>query len=306
MGEVDPAFVQEPEHRPKLRTIEAEGIPIIDLSILSSSDANPDHSRALENLVKQVGNACRDWGFFQVINHGVSLEKREKIFNVSRKFYAQPLEERNKIRKDDKKMLGYNDAEHTKNVRDWKEVFDLAVQNPILMSASYKPDDKEITEWHNQWPEYPPELREVCEDYVKEMEKLAYKLLELIALSLSLQPDRFHGFYKDKTAYMRLNHYRPCPAPHLALGIGRHKDSGALTILAQDDVQGLEVKRKSDGEWTLVKPTPSSYIINVGDIMQTQGSKINMLDAKPHDTLELSTLLQFGSFRCLSKVEPGI
>ncbi|CBI32479.3 unnamed protein product, partial [Vitis vinifera] len=53
-----------------------------------------------------------------------------------------------------------------------------------------------------------------------------------------------------------------------SLGVGRHKDSGALTFLAQDDVGGLEVNRKTDGEWVRVKPTPDAYIINVGDIVQ--------------------------------------
>ena len=100
------------------------------------------------------------------------------------------------------------------------------------------------------------------------MVKLAYKLLELIALSLDLPADRFHGFFKDQTSFMRANHYPPCPTPELALGVGRHKDAGALTILAQDDVGGLEVKQKTDGEWVRVKPTPDAYIINVGDIIQ--------------------------------------
>ena len=100
------------------------------------------------------------------------------------------------------------------------------------------------------------------------MVKLAYKLLGLIALSLDLPADRFHGFFKDQTSFIRLNHYPPCPTPELALGVGRHKDAGALTILAQDDVGGLEVKQKTDGEWVRVKPTPDSYIINVGDIIQ--------------------------------------
>ncbi|KAJ9135595.1 hypothetical protein P3X46_032761 [Hevea brasiliensis] len=113
-----------------------------------------------------------------------------------------------------------------------------------------------------------PELREVSEDYATEMERLAFKLMELIALSLGLQPDRFHGFFKDQTTFIRLNHYPPSPFPHLALGVGRHKDAGGLTILAQDEVGGLEVKRKSDAEWTWVMPTPNSYIINVGDIIQ--------------------------------------
>ena len=92
---------------------------------------------------------------------------------------------------------------------------------------------------------------------------LAFKLLELLARSLNLRPDRFHGLFKDHTNSVRLNHYPPCPEPELALGVGRHKDSGALTILYQDDVGGLDVRRRSDGEWARVKvvpgwPAPSS------------------------------------------------
>jgi len=54
----------------------------------------------------------------------------------------------------------------------------------------------------------------------------------------------------------------------LALGVGPHKDSSAITVLAQDDVGGLEVKRKPDGQWIPVKPIPDAYIINVGDVIQ--------------------------------------
>ena len=111
-------------------------------------------------------------------------------------------------------------------------------------------------------------FREACEEYTREAEKLALKLMELIALSLGLPAKRFHGYFKDQTTAMRLNHYPPCPSPDLALGVGRHKDGGALTVLAQDEVAGLEVKRKTDGEWIRVKPIPNSYIINVGDIIQ--------------------------------------
>ncbi|XP_030942926.1 protein DMR6-LIKE OXYGENASE 2-like [Quercus lobata] len=264
MGEVDPAFIQEPEHRPKISYIEGQGIPLIDLSPIHS----PDNVSAIEGLVKEIGSACKEWGFFQVINHGVPLEKREKIYSASRKFSALSAEEKSKVRKSEKKVYGHYDNEHTKNVKDWREVFDFTINDPVTVPASPEPDDEEVTEWKNQWPQYPPELREVCQEYTQEMVKLAYKLMELIALSLGLPADRFHDFFKDQTSYIRLNHYNPCPAPHLALGLGRHQDSGVLTILNEDDVGGLEVKRKTDGEWVRVKSAPDAYIINIGDTTQ--------------------------------------
>ena len=70
MVEIDPTFIQSQKHRPKLSIIEAEGIPVIDLYPLLNSSS-------LEELVKEIGNACREWGFFQVINHGASTESRE-------------------------------------------------------------------------------------------------------------------------------------------------------------------------------------------------------------------------------------
>jgi isopenicillin N synthase-like dioxygenase len=106
------------------------------------------------------------------------------------------------------------------------------------------------------------------EEYAKEMEKLAYKLLELISLSLGLIGDKFHDCFKNQLSMVRLNHYPPCPFPHLALGVGRHKDSSALTILAQGDIEALQVKRKLVGDWISVKPIHGAFIINVGDIIQ--------------------------------------
>lgn len=110
--------------------------------------------------------------------------------------------------------------------------------------------------------------REACEEYCRAVEKLSFMLLEIISLSLDLPAKRFNDFFKNQTSFVRLNHYPPCPSPHLALGVSRHKDAVALTVLAQDDVGGLEVKRKTDGEWIRVKPIPDSFIVNIGDIIQ--------------------------------------
>ncbi|GFQ03852.1 thebaine 6-o-demethylase [Phtheirospermum japonicum] len=228
MGEVDPAFIQALEHRPKPDPIEADNVPLIDLSPLNS----------LESLVAEIREACEKWGFFQVINHGVPFRFREKIESVYREFFALPKEEKNKVARDEVNPTGYYDTEHTKNVRDWKEVFDFTIQVPTLIPATHEPGDQELKEMINHWPHNPAEMREVCEVYAAE------------------------------TSFMRLNHYPACPAPQLALGLGRHKDAGAMTILAQDEIGGLEVKRKLDGEWVFVKPITDAYIVNVGDLIQ--------------------------------------
>ncbi|KAL1290403.1 hypothetical protein HN51_058863 [Arachis hypogaea] len=275
MVEVDPIFVQAAEHRPKASITTAEGIPLIDLSPINYQDDEeatrlPSPS-PVSNIIEEIGRACKEWGFFQVINHKVPLEKRQRIEDAAKKFFGLSLEEKLKVRRDDRNVLGYFEAEHTKNVRDWKEIYDFNVQQPTFIPPSHDHHHDDINiqfHWDNRWPLNPPHFREACEDYAEEVEKLAYKLMELIALSLGLAPNRFRGFFKHNTSNIRLNHYPPCPYPHLALGLGRHKDTGVLTVLNQDDVGGLQVRRKSDGEWITVKPISNSFIINVGDMIQ--------------------------------------
>lgn len=268
MGEVvDSAFIQDIEHRPKLSIIKAEGIPVIDLSPITHQTV-PDPS-AIEGLVKEIGAACKEWGFFQVTNHSVPLSLKQKIDKASREFFAQSLEEKRKIYREETNSTGYYDTEHTKNVRDWKEVLDFQARDPTLVHVTYDEHDDRVTQWTNKFPHCPPNFRALVEEYIQEMEKLAFMLMELIALSLGLEAKRFEEFFiKDQTSYLRFNHYPPCPCPDLALGVGRHKDSGALTILGQDEVAGLEVKNKANQQWVRVEPSPDAYIINVGDIIQ--------------------------------------
>lgn len=159
MGEVDHDFIQALEHRPKPGSIEAEGIPLIDLSPLDSSES--ENTEAFARLVAQIGDACKNWGFFQVINHGVPSPVRKGIESASKKFFALSKEDKRKVSRDEVILFGYSDFEITKSVRDWKEVFDCTIQNPTIIYASDEPDDQELKELTNQWPHYPPELRQV-------------------------------------------------------------------------------------------------------------------------------------------------
>ncbi|KAI9128080.1 hypothetical protein K1719_001073 [Acacia pycnantha] len=272
MGEVDEAFIQAPEQRPNLSIVdEAQGIPVIDLSPVHQHFENDTVSdpSAIEAVVKEIGRACKELGFFQAINHGVPLNLRNRVEDVSRRFFSQSLEEKKKVARDQTSLPGYYESEHTRNVRDWKEGLDFLTKEPTSVPISADYDDDRTVQWTNRYPQTPPDLRGTVLEYIEEMEKLAFKLLELIALSLGLEPRRFHGYYlKDQSSFIRFNHYPACPSPHLALGVGPHKDPGALTILATDEVEGLEVRRKSDKQWIRVKPIPQAFIINIGEVVQ--------------------------------------
>ena len=128
-------------------------IPVIDLE---GMDKDPS---VCGRIIDQVRDTCEKWGFFQAINHGVPWETRQKLETASRKFFALPLEEKRKVRRDELSATGYYDTELTKNVRDWKEVFDAVVEDPAVVPASPDPQDNNLTQWTNKWPQHPPEIR---------------------------------------------------------------------------------------------------------------------------------------------------
>lgn len=148
-------------------------------------------------------------------------------------------------------MLVNNDD----TVLDWRDYFDhhtlpLSRRNP------------------SRWPECPKDYREVVAKYSDEMKLLAERLLGFISESLGLKSnyiqDAVGEFYQNIT----ISYYPPCPQPELTLGLQTHSDMGALTLLIQDDVGGLQVLK--DGEWVTVQPLSDAIVVILAD--QTQVS----------------------------------
>ncbi|EOA32032.1 hypothetical protein CARUB_v10015276mg [Capsella rubella] len=263
MGDLDPTYLQAPEHisAPNVLPNQPEEVSVIDLSRLEDPED-------VQNVISEIGEACEKWGFFQVINHGVPCDTRERLEKTAKKFFELPMEEKVKVKRDEESPAGYHDGEHTISVKDWKEVFDSFLKDPTVIPSSTDLEDDGLSLLYNKWPQFPSDLREASEEYARHVDKLAFKLLELISLSLGLPKESFHDFFKEQMSFLRINRYPPCPRPDLALGIGPHKDITVLTILAQDEVGGLQVSRRSDGVWFPVKPVPNALVINMGNCFE--------------------------------------
>lgn len=105
--------------------------------------------------------------------------------------------------------------------------------------------------------------RKVVAEYSDQMNALAEKLLCLISESLGLPSscikEAIGEFYQNIT----VSYYPPCPQPELTLGLQSHSDFGAVTLLIQDDVGGLEVLK--DGKWVLVNPLCDAVFVILSD-----------------------------------------
>jgi isopenicillin N synthase-like dioxygenase len=219
-------------------------VPIIDINRLDS-----------EETLQALDTACREWGFFQVVEHGIEAHILSSVRTAMESFFAQPLDQKNRIARSQDNHWGYYDRELTKNILDWKEIYDCGP----AAGDTLKP----------QWPAGVPGFRSAILDYHRACELLCKRLISAIGKNLGAAEGTLgQGFDDEQTSFVRLNYYPPCPQADTsgALGVNPHTDAGALTCLLQDDQAGLEVYK--DGHWRLVEPCRSALVINIGDIVQ--------------------------------------
>lgn len=109
--------------------------------------------------------------------------------------------------------------------------------------------------------------------YSDSMKDLAQKLLRIVSESLNLPPSYIEEAVGEVYQNITVSYYSPCPQPDLALGLQSHSDMGAITLLIQDDVGGLEVLK--DGLWIPVPSLPDGILVILAD--QTEVIFLHML-----------------------------
>lgn len=128
-----------------------EQVPIIDVAQLLV-DSN---SAAARDAIKKIAAACSSWGFFQVINHGISTTQIEDVWKKTHTLFALPAEEKLKIVRDRENPWGFYNNELTKNQRDKKEVFDFT-----------RAGVDSIYGQSNRWPANQPDFKATMEDFL--------------------------------------------------------------------------------------------------------------------------------------------
>ncbi|KAI8016188.1 putative 2-oxoglutarate-dependent dioxygenase [Camellia lanceoleosa] len=228
-------------------------IPVIDLSnIFSSDDSLRDETLSL------ISSACREWGFFQVVNHGVSHELMSRTREVWREFFHLPVEEKIAYANSPATYEGYGSRLGVeKGMKlDWSDYFFLH-----FLPKSLRDQKK--------WPMFPPSCRELVAQYGEELVRLCGILMKVFSINLGLEEDCLQKAFggEDIGACLRVNFYPKCPQPDLALGLSPHSDPGGMTLLLPDEnVSGLQVRRGHS--WVTVKPAPNAFIVNIGDQIQ--------------------------------------
>ncbi|ETI33710.1 hypothetical protein L914_18872 [Phytophthora nicotianae] len=252
-------------------------VPVVDIGALmafsndievDSALRDPNHGD-LEKTIEEVRAAASEWGFFYITNHGLSEQQVSEFQTALRSFFRLPKETKRTIRRSATNNRGYVEGELTKNKTDWKECFDFAGTGE---DAPVADEHERLGEDRNQWLEETtlPGFRTEMRSYYNKMEHIARRLLKVFAVALGEEPAFFDRFFRSNaSSTMRLNHYPVAPEPERTMGVYHHTDSGALTILMQDDeVATLQVLHRESQTWVNVPPRKGTYTINIGDMMQ--------------------------------------
>jgi isopenicillin N synthase-like dioxygenase len=243
-------------------------IPILDVSSLYGDD-----EAAIRATAATLRSYLETIGFLYVVGHPIPRADVEAVRDASKRFFALPDEEKIKL-KIDKNFRGFlpfagstivtSSVAAVSKPNQSESIFfmhEVAADDPKALAG-------EPLQGPNQWPDEAalPEFRATIENYVAEMSTLARKMVRAIALSLDLPADSLDHHFDDPTTFLRLLHYPTQAQEEGLFGSAPHTDYGFITLLAQDDVGGLEVKNKA-GDWVPAPPVPESFVMNVGDIL---------------------------------------
>ncbi|TYJ40013.1 hypothetical protein E1A91_A04G110000v1 [Gossypium mustelinum] len=198
--QVPQRYVRKVEDRPKDTDTSylSSFIPVIDLSLLLMGN---------NEELNKLDLACREWGFFQVVNHGVAKQVSQKMKDAAAEFFKLSLEEKNK----------------------------------------YAMPSDDIQGKLKFWPNSPKGIQEIIKEYSNAIRKVATELFQSFSLIMGMDKEALLGLHKQLVQAYRVNYYPPCSKPDQVLGVSPHSDTSTITILMQeDDVCGLQIKNNNE------------------------------------------------------------
>ncbi|KAJ7949100.1 2-oxoglutarate (2OG) and Fe(II)-dependent oxygenase superfamily protein [Quillaja saponaria] len=144
-------------------------VPLIDMTKLFNPNSQKEE---LQNLY----DACKDWGVFQLVNHGISNETLNCMGKQVQGFFDLPLEEKKRWAQKPGSLEGFGQAFVVSEDQklDWNDMIflkTLPIHNRKL----------------NLWPENPPEFRKTLERYSEDVRKLAVSIVRFMVMGLQLE-----------------------------------------------------------------------------------------------------------------------
>ncbi|KAE8654253.1 pentatricopeptide repeat-containing protein [Hibiscus syriacus] len=167
---------------------------------------------------KKMARAAVEWGFFQIVNHGIPEELLTRLKQEQIKVFQQPFDKKSEDNFLNLSVQSYrwgNPLATCLRNLSWSEVLHISLNDISKMDEYNK-------------------LRSTIEEYAEKANVLAQRLAEHLAESLGIKASYFRENCSLTSSSLRLNRYPPCPYSSMMFGIIPHTDTDFLTIVSQD------------------------------------------------------------------------
>nr|XP_043620392.1 gibberellin 2-beta-dioxygenase 8-like [Erigeron canadensis] len=226
-------------------------LPLIDLSRLNRGGFETERCK------REIAEASREWGFFQVVNHGVPHEILEKMRCEQRQAFMKPFHE---------KVNGHAGLNFPAGSYRWGTPSATCLRQLAWSEAFHVP----LTEISTT--DGVTGLSMTMKQYATIISNLADKVAEILAEKLGQKPNIFKENCMPSMCYLRMSRYPACPVSPHVFGLMPHTDSDFLTILNQDHIGGLQLLK--NGKWIDVKPKREILIVIIGDLFQVWSNDV--------------------------------
>jgi isopenicillin N synthase-like dioxygenase len=231
-------------------------IPILDVGPFFAGAPG-----AAEVAASELRRICETVGFLYLVGHGVPAAVMAETFAAAAAFHAQPEAAKLAV-KVNTQLQGYMPLRGSTTRSSPLSPARKPNENEAFFIKRMEGDDSNA----GNWPADLPGFRETALRYYDAMDGLAQALLPLYARALDLPADYFATRCDRPLTGLRLTHYPPCDYGADEFGIAPHTDSSFFTLLAQNQVPGLQI-RTNEGEWIAAPVVPASFVVNTGDIL---------------------------------------
>lgn len=260
------------------------GLPVIDLGKLTEPDG-------VRSVAADFRSVYSEIGFGAIVNHGIPDTLLTELFAASRQFHTQSLHTKMRVALNSAHR-GYIPINTSTDVNSTLADVNKPNQSEsFMMMREDLPDSIPVTNGTylagaNQWPELSG-FRDTLTRVNEQFTTVATALLHIVCAALKVDSSHLVPAFDCPTTWLRLLHYPPMPhqRDQDLYGSAPHTDFGCLTLLAQDDVAGLQVQTP-DGEWLTVEPDRQALIVNVGDMLHRWSNGI--LKSTPHRVVNRS------------------
>ncbi|XP_037495446.1 probable 2-oxoglutarate-dependent dioxygenase AOP1 isoform X3 [Jatropha curcas] len=222
-------------------------LPVIDFS---NSDLKPGNP-TWDSLKFQVRKAAEEYGCCEALFNKIPQDLQKSMNEASEELFQLPLETK-QLNVSEKPFHGYFGSSSSSPLHESFSVVEPDIYNKV-----------ETTFTNLLYPRGTIELSKILHSFSEKVLELDQMIRRMIVESFGV--GKYLDDHMNSTYYiLRLTKYKAPETTEKVTGLKAHTDKNIISILYQNQVEGLEIQTRN-GYWIPIKFSPHSFLILIGE-----------------------------------------